>query len=140
MTTRSAELVSSKDLPYVWVYAKPLIEKALAHAEDYILVEDVLSLLLSKQEHLFIGKEDGEINSALVAEIITYPRKKALRIITWSTNSGRDLEQWIDLLDTIEEFAISNNCSSLEAWTRKGLARKLKWDNEYSIITKQIGG
>ena len=26
----------------------------------------------------------------------------------------------------------------VEAWTRKGLAKKLDWDHEYSVITKDI--
>ena len=88
--------------------------------------------------NLFIGYDNDEILSALVGEIISYPQKKVFRIITWSTKSGHDYEAWIDLFDTIEYFAKSKGCDSIEAWTRKGLARKLKWDNEYSVITKNI--
>ena len=133
-----AQLVQPNEIPYIWIEVKPLIEKALVHANGEMLPEDVLSLLLQNKEHLFIGYTNDEIQSALVGEIITYPQKKVFRIITWSTKSGHDYEAWIDLFDTIEYFAKSKGCDSIEAWTRKGLARKLKWDNEYSVITKNI--
>ena len=133
-----AQLVKPNEIPYIWVDVKPLIEKALVHANGEMLPEDVLKLLLENNEYLFIGYTNDEIQSALVGEIITYPRKKTFRIITWSTKSGHDYEAWIGLWDTIENFAKSKGCDSIEAWTRKGLARKLKWDNEYSVITKNI--
>ena len=133
-----AQLVQPNEIPYIWIEVKPLIEKALTHANGEMLPEDVLSLLLTNKEHLFIGFTNDEIQSALVGEIIIYPRKKVFRIITWSTKSGHDYEAWIDLFGTIEYFAKNKGCDSIEAWTRKGLARKLKWDNEYSVITKNI--
>ena len=133
-----ARLVTPKEIPYIWVSVKPLIEKALVHANGEMLSSDILKLLLNNKEYLFIGYDNDEILSALVGEIINYPQKKVFRIITWSTESGHDYEAWIDLFDTIEYFARSKGCNSIEAWTRKGLARKLKWDNEYSVITKNI--
>ena len=136
--TNQARYVEPKEIPYIWISVKPLIEKALTHSNGEMLSSDVLNLLLENKEHLFIGYNNGEILSALVAEIIHYPRKEVFRIITWSTKSGHDYEAWIGLWDTIENFAKSKGCDSIEAWTRKGLARKLKWDNEYSVITKNI--
>tara|TARA_R100000008_G_C3571433_1_gene162389 strand:- start:1157 stop:1570 length:414 start_codon:yes stop_codon:yes gene_type:complete len=133
-----ARLVYPNEIPQMWFNIKPLIEKALVHANGEMLASDILKLLLENKEHLFIGYDNDEILSALVGEIITYPQKKTFRIITWSTKSGHDYEAWIGLFDTIEYFAKSKGCDSIEAWTRKGLARKLKWDNEYSVITKNI--
>tara|TARA_R100000808_G_C2131679_1_gene140755 strand:+ start:153 stop:566 length:414 start_codon:yes stop_codon:yes gene_type:complete len=133
-----ARLVYPNEIPQMWFNVKPLIEKALVHANGEMLSSDILKLLLENREHLFIGYDNDEILSALVGEIITYPQKKTFRIITWSTKSGHDYEAWIGLFDTIEYFAKSKGCDSIEAWTRKGLARKLKWDNEYSVITKNI--
>ncbi len=121
-----AQLVNPNEVPYIWVAIKPLIEKALVHANGEMLSSDILKLLLENKEHLFIGYDNEEIQSALVGEVIHYPQKKVFRIITWSTKSGHDYEAWIDLFDTIEYFAKSRGCDSIEAWTRKGLARKHK--------------
>ena len=38
----------------------------------------------------------------------------------------------------IAYFARNAECSHLEAWARKGLTRKLNWEHEYSVISKQI--
>ena len=136
--TKEALFVERKEIPYIWHEVSPLIEKALVHAEGSMLTPDVLSLLLDGTECLFIGKKDYKIYSALVGEIVSYPRKRIFRIVTWSTESGYDMEEWINLLHVIEDYARSHFCTELEAWTRKGLARKLKWDNEYSVITKKL--
>ena len=82
-----ARLVQPNEIPYIWLDIKPLIDKALVHANGEMLTEDVLKLLLSNKEHLFIGYDNEEIQSALVGEIIHYPQKKVFRIITWSTKS-----------------------------------------------------
>tara|TARA_R100000008_G_C3507505_1_gene127027 strand:+ start:283 stop:702 length:420 start_codon:yes stop_codon:yes gene_type:complete len=138
--TIKALRVEPKDIPYIWHDVKPLIDKVLCQTNGEMLSEDCLKLLLNRSQILFVGGdiEKDEIQSALVAEIIKYPRKKVFRIITWSTKSGHDYELWMDLFDTIEDYAKLQNCNLIEAWTRKGLARKIKWDNEYSIITKHI--
>jgi len=42
-------------------------------------------------------------------------------------------------LDMVEGFALRTACSALEAWTRKGMARKLKdWNHSYMVITKEL--
>ncbi len=137
MTTQALK-VESRDVPYIWHHVKPLIDKALVHSEGELLSEDVLKLLLEKREHLFIGRRNDSIESALVGEVIKYPRRNVFRIITWSTQSGFDSEFWLDYFDVIEDFARSKHCASIEAYARKGLARTLKWDNEYSVISKEL--
>ena len=79
---------------------------------------------------------DNKVIAAMITEIITYPRKKILRIITLA---GKDMELWYDFLPSIEGYAVSKQCSALEAWTRKGMTRKLKdWKHSYDIITKDL--
>lgn len=136
--TIQAHLVEPEDIPYIWFDVKPLIDKALKHSNGEIFTKDILELVLQKRQYLFVGTIEGKIQSALIGELIDYPRKLVFRIITWSTSSGYDYEKWMPLFNTIEDFARNKQCDFLEAWTRKGLARKIKWDNEHSIITKQL--
>ena len=49
-----AQLVQPNEIPYIWIEVKPLIEKALTHANGEMLTEDVLRLLLQNKEHLFL--------------------------------------------------------------------------------------
>ena len=134
-----ALLTPVDEIPYIWHEVKPLIDKALVHSNGEILSEDILNYLLSKEQYLFVGlNNERAIHSALVGEVIDYPRKRVFRVITWSTKSGRGYNDWVPLLSSIEYFAKQAECNSIEAWARKGLAKKLKWDNEYSVITKNI--
>lgn len=131
-------IVSPEDVEYVWEEVKPLIEKALSHAEGELLSEDVLNKIFEERQTLWVGMKDGEIFCSGVTEVITYPRKKILRVITFATKNGHDYKYWKGFEEVIEGFAVRRGCSALEAWTRKGLAKKLDWDNEYSVITKDI--
>ena len=131
-------IVDVKDIKYVWHEVKPLIEKALSHADGEMLSSDVLNLILDGIQVLWIGLNEGKIFCAGTTEITNYPQKKVLRIITFASKSGHHYELWSDFIHTLEEYGKACECSSIEAWARKGLARKLKWDNEYSVITKNI--
>lgn len=131
-------IVNPDDVEYVWHEVQPLIDKALAHAEGELYSEDVLQRIFDETQTLWLGMKDGEIFCSGVTEIITYPRKRVLRIITFATKSGHDYKHWKDFIEVIEGFGVRHGCSAIEAWTRKGLAKKLKWDNEYSVITKDI--
>ena len=133
-----AYLVPPSDVTKLWGKVEPLITKALKHNHGELISSDILKLLLQRRQLLWIGFEDNDINSALIGEFITYPRKKAFRIITWSTKSGYHYEEWMKLFDKIEDFARVNGCSLMEAWTRKGLAKNLNWNHSYSIVSKQL--
>ncbi len=126
-------------IPYMWHQVKPLIDKALIYSNGEMLVEDILECLLKNEQELVIGyNNDNEILMALVGEIVNYPRKKVYRIITWSTKSGHDYEEWMPLFGTVEVSARKHGCDYIEAWARKGLAKKLKWEHEQSIVIKHL--
>tara|TARA_R100001463_G_scaffold42462_2_gene89012 strand:- start:2506 stop:2931 length:426 start_codon:yes stop_codon:yes gene_type:complete len=130
--------VDPKDIPHVWDEVKPLINKALSHANGEMDVSDVLTFLFEGSQILWIGIKNDTIFCAGTTEVVNYPQKKILRIITFASKTGHDYELWKDFADTLENFGTKIGCSSLEAWTRKGLAKKLKWDNEYSVITRHF--
>jgi len=137
MTTQLL-LVKTENVQDVWSKARPLIEKALAY--DYLgsmTSTDALKLILTERQQLWIGF-DTDIFLAILTEIVHYPKNKVLRIIAFSTETGHDMNAWYHHLDVLEEFALACECTALEAWARKGLAEKLKWEHEYAVISKSI--
>ena len=140
MTNPNLLLVYPENIKHVWEEVDPLIEKALEHSAGGMDVTDALKLLLEEDLELWVGvDEDSEdILCALLTEIVAYPNKTVLRILTFATESGLDLDLWMECLPVLEAFAVHMKCDALEAWTRKGLAKKLNWEHEYSIITKTI--
>ena len=129
-------LVEAEDVDMVWDEVSPLIEKALRHAEGELIPNDIKKHLDSGNLRLWVALEDRDVIAAMVTEIIQYPRKKIVRIITLA---GKDMGMWYKFLPMLEGYAIRYGCSSLEAWSRKGMARKLKdWKHSYDIITKDL--
>ena len=137
MTTQLL-LVKTENVQDVWPKARPLIEKALAY--DYLgsmTSTDALRLILNERQQLWIGF-DTDIFLAILTEVVHYPKNKVLRIIAFSTETGHDMDAWYHHLNTLEEFALACECTALEAWARKGLAEKLKWEHKYAVISKPI--
>ena len=137
MTTQLL-LVKTEDVQDVWHKAKPLIEKALVY--DYLgsmTSTDALRLILNERQQLWIGL-DTDVFLAILTEIVNYPKNKVLRIIAFSTETGHNMDVWYHHLNVLEDFALACGCTALEAWARKGLAEKLKWEHEYAVISKPI--
>ena len=130
--------LAPEEIPRVWNKVKPLIDKALVHNYGEQNSLDILEKLFKKQVVLFIGVEADEIMSALIGEVLIHPRKKVFHITTWSTKTGHDYDQWMQLFDVVEDFARGQSCTTITAWTRKGLAKKLNWTHEFSVVTKDL--
>lgn len=129
-------LVDPSDITYVWDSVLPLLTEALKYSEGELEAEDLVEHLDKGDLRMWVAMRDGDIIACMVTEIICYPRKKIVRVITLS---GKDMDMWYDFLPMMEGYAVKHGCSSLEAWTRRGMTRKLKdWKHSYDIITKDI--
>ena len=133
-----ARLVLPKYVHIIWDEVKPLIDKALDKSDELYKSSDYLDLILKGVCALWIGIDDNEIRSALVCEVVQLPRTKALEIHVWATKSGYDFEPWMKHFDSIEDFGRDHGCTIIEVTVRKGLAKKLNWKHNYSLLTKNI--
>ena len=131
-------LIQPDDLDLVWDEVVPLIEAALKYSEGEVIPEDLVQPIKTGKMQLWVAMSGGVI-AAMITEIVVYPRKRVLRVITIAGKDGRGMSRWYGFLPLVEGFALSNNCSSLEAWTRKGMAKKLTdWEHKYMVITKAL--
>ena len=131
-------LIQPKDLPYIWPEVASLISKGLAHSNHETNADAFFLPIYTGQQYLWVGLEGNQINSALVCEVIRYPLRTSLFILSWSTRSGKDYEPWMEHWDSITNFAKINGCDFIEAKVRKGLAKKLKWTNKHSYVTLEL--
>ena len=130
-----ALLVPPKEVPTIWGEVAPLINKSL-HGEEDLIAEDFLEALVNGEAYMWIVVEYGDIESAVFGEIITYPRKKSFYINAWASKSGYRFDECMELFtDTVIDFAKNNGCSFIEAKVRKGLAKKLNWNDKHSLVT-----
>ena len=120
----------------IWAYVLPHIEAAVDHSEGELLAEDVYAPLCMGDMQLWVVVQDTAIVSSMITEIITYPRKRTLRVLSLG---GRGLKKWYYLFKEVEKFALYQECDSIEAWARKGFEKMLPdWKSSYQVLTKEL--
>jgi hypothetical protein len=131
-----AVLVEPDEIEAIWHHVQPLLEKSTPHSEGEMDAEDMFPILLSGEMQLWVAIENKEIIAAMVSQIITYPKKRVMRIISIG---GADMEKWMPNFPLFENWALNLGCTSIEAWGRKGWLRVLDdWKCSYHIITKDL--
>jgi hypothetical protein len=72
----------------------------------------------------------------MVTQIVPYPQKKVLRIISLA---GSEFAKIYAYLDMVESFALRTGCTALEMWGRKGWKKLLpEWKDSYIVFTKDL--
>lgn len=107
-----------------WHYAVPYIKRALDHANGEFDPADFRSFCQSRDMQLWIVARQGRVVGAATTEVIIYPRKKTLRVVTLA---GSEFEHWVHLADeAFEQFARGLGCAGVECYVRRGFVKKLE--------------
>jgi len=131
-----AQIVQPEDVAYIWDQVAPLLEKVKEHSEGEAEPDDFLEALTHGDMQLWIVTEDKEIIVALVTQIVSYPQKKILRLISLA---GEDFNKFKHFLDMVQSFAIKTGCTGLELWGRKGWKKLLPdWESNYIVYSKDL--
>ena len=132
--------IPSERLNEVWEDCEPYIAMGNGKSRDEMSVEDIYKRLSEARMQIWlVFNEDKDIISVLTTEIIDYPRKTVCRIVTLG---GKDLDIWVeDWLETIEAWALENDCVAMETVCRKGFIKKLEkfgYENAYTVLVKEL--
>ena len=131
-----AHLLAPEDVAYVWEEVVPLLARVAPHTEGELEPDDYIEPLTHGDMQLWVVIENKHVNAALVTQIVPYPQKKVLRLISLA---GEDFQEIKDFLEMVEVFALKNECSALEMWGRKGWKKLLlDWKDSYIVYTKDL--
>ena len=131
-----AHLLAPEDVAYVWEEVVPLLARVAPHTEGELEPDDYIEPLTHGDMQLWVVIENKHVNAALVTQIVPYPQKKVLRLISLA---GEDFQEIKDFLEMVEVFALKNECSALEMWGRKGWKKLLSdWKDSYIVYTKDL--
>lgn len=121
--------ISADEIDYWWDQVEPLIHKPLwrTGAIREYESDDILRFIKTRDMQCWIAHDGAEILAVGVTEIVQYPRRNVLAIVTVGAKNG-SIDAWIDHLDTLKAFAERHDCGVIRAWGRKGWAKKLKPD------------
>ena len=131
-----AQIVAPEDVAYIWERVAPLLDEVQEHTEGEVESDDFLESLTHGDMQLWIATEENELHSIMITQIITYPQKRVLRIISIA---GSDFKRLYQFNEMVESFAIKTGCTSLELWGRKGWKKLLPdWESNYIVYTKDL--
>ena len=107
-----------------------LIDRAVSRQDTHSL-DDVKAAVAKGEAQLWCGEQ-----SALVTELMVYPRKKVCRI--WMAG-GLLWELQGEMLPAVEEWAKSKGCTSVEIIGRRGWGRVLEgYRQPHTVLMKEI--
>jgi hypothetical protein len=138
-------LIEPEDVGEIWPFVSDGVNEAMLHSDSTMEGEDFLPELQNGKVRLWAFLSDGAIVGHMITELIRYPRKSFVRVLTMYCEGGEKgltgMTLWGKFVPVIEEYAAMHGCGHLEAYTRKGMVRALEphgWEHEFSIVTKQI--
>ena len=135
-TGLKAQIVQPEDIAYIWEEVAPLLERVKEHSEGEAEPDDFLEPLTHGDMQLWIATDGGVMHSAMITQIVVYPQKKILRVISIA---GSDFKRLYEFNDMVESFAIKTGCSGMELWGRKGWKKLLPdWESNYIVYSKDL--
>jgi hypothetical protein len=131
-----ARIIQPEDVAYVWEEVAPLLDTVKEHTEGELETDDFLEPLTHGDMQLWIATEGSTVHGVMVTQLIPYPQKKILRIISLA---GDNFEELRGFQEMIEAFAVKTGCTALEMWGRKGWKKLLPdWEDTYVVYTKDL--
>ena len=131
-----ARIIQPEDVAYVWEEVAPLLDTVKEHTEGELETDDFLEPLTHGDMQLWIATEGSTVHGVMVTQLIPYPQKKILRIISLA---GDNFEELREFQEMIEAFAVKTGCTALEMWGRKGWKKLLPdWESNYIVYTKDL--
>jgi len=138
--------VGPEDVEEVWGTVREGVAKSMVHSDSVMEGDDFKLDLLSGLCELWLFCTPKEVVGHMITQVIRYPRKSFLRVLTMECTGGDSgltgMSLWSKFVPDVEAYGRRMGCAHLEAYTRKGMARALEkhgWKNEYNIVTKDIG-
>ena len=131
-----ARIIQPEDVAYVWEEVAPLLDTVKEHTEGELETDDFLEPLTHGDMQLWIATEGSTVHGVMVTQLVPYPQKKILRVISLA---GDNFEELRDFQEMLEAFAVKTGCTALEMWGRKGWKKLLPdWEDTYVVYTKDL--
>lgn len=131
--------VMAEQLPRLWRHAEPFVKRALDHANGEMDHHNIRARCDTRDMQLWLIGYRGRVVAAATTEIVAYPLKKVVRVVTLA---GKDMDAWAPKLDKmLEEWGLGLGCEGIECYVRSGLTKKLAslgYTKKYENCYRQI--
>lgn len=117
-----------------------MLVKAVERNVGEFTISDVAVAIAESRWQLWAAIESDAPVAAAVTELVRYPRKLVARVILLG---GVDFDEWKHLISGIEDWALTQGCTALEAITRPGMAKRavdVGFEEKYRVVVKDLRG
>lgn len=120
----------------------PQIARALDFTSGEATAEDLLFMALHDNAQVWTiqDKDSMALAGVVVTQVIVYPQMSVLRVVTLG---GEGMDGWArELDDSLTAFCKKLGLKRMEAFGRKGLAKKLDklaFLPKYTVYSKEVG-
>jgi|TARA_Y100000310_G_scaffold301608_1_gene338214 hypothetical protein len=133
-------LVDPDYLHLVWGEASSALGISVDAAHGRYSLENIAYEISTGEQHLWVVfDDDKKVTSALTTRFISYPGK---RLLSGQFLGGEGIMRWRDsMLETLEKWAVDNDCDGMEMTGRRGFERILGphgWTPEYTVFEKMF--
>jgi hypothetical protein len=119
-------LVPKEHIADIWGDINEYMQGAADYTYGRFSVEDIREGAETQDQQLWIAFEGVDVYGAVITEVVTYPRKKALLM---HFTGGKQLSKWKpQMLAVLQRFARDNDCSIIESYGRIGWAKVFEND------------
>ena len=133
-------LVDPDYLHLIWDEASSILGKSVGTAHGRYSMDHIEHEILSGQQHLWVVfDDDKKVMSVLTTKFVSYPGKL---LLAGQFLGGEKIMYWREpMLETLERWAMDNNCDGMERTGRKGFEPILGphgWTPEYTVFEKMF--
>ncbi len=138
---RSFVSVPIDHIDKIWPLIDELVDRALRYAHGELTKDQVKGYLKSADMQLWavIDEEEKKVLMIVITAVTDMPNFKVCRV---ALTSGGSVGMWRIASEHIEDWARSQGCQRLDAYTRPGVAKTMKrsgWTQLYTVIGKDLG-
>lgn len=110
-----------EDVAEFWGDIEGMIADASARNSNYT-ADDIRKGAIERRYQIWIAIDQGDVRALAVTTVKRYPLRRVCSIMI-CTGKGR--EDWLQLLEQIEEWAKNNECAAVEPVARPGWQKVL---------------
>jgi hypothetical protein len=124
-------LVYREQVESIWPHIEHYIGRAVC---EKATTDDLKQLAINGYRQLWLCLSNGFIVGACLTSIDESPRAKWLSV----TMLGGDGGDWSEMMKSVEDYAKSHGCGSIEIVGRRGWTRRLSGYSEKSTIAVKV--
>jgi hypothetical protein len=117
------DLVPREAFNDVWPYVQLRLMNMADRSRGEMTIRTIAYRIGTGHWQLWLVTEGKEVAGCVITEIGA--ADSGMKICTVKACIGEDATRWLHLLSEIEEWARANGCQRINAWARRGWAKRL---------------